>query len=288
MSPARHLPVHQLPDSALASLSAGAAYCLAIADPHDKARATRALAATWRAGDLPPKGETALQDRPARLPRPELKQPREMPKRKVGASISGRIALLHALSHIELNAINLSLDIMGRFLEIDFPERFYWDWLKVADDEAKHFLLLADRLEAFGGRYGDLPAHDGLWESAVATAQDPLGRLAVVPMVLEARGLDVTPLMIDKLSQIGDQDTVAVLRIIYEDEITHVAAGRRWFEWLAKQRGESDLEGLWQSLVQRYFLGKLKRPFNKPARWEAGMQPSYYEALADWYADIEL
>ncbi len=282
-----------LPPAAIASLSTGTAYCLSIADPHKKARQTRLLYAAWRANGLPPKGEQDLPERPGRLDRPELKAPRDMPKRKVGSSISGRIALLHALSHIELNAINLSLDIVGRFGQIDFPERFYWDWLKVADDEAKHFLLLADRLQAFGGSYGDLPAHDGLWESAIATAGDPLGRLAVVPMVLEARGLDVTPLMIDKLSQVGDEATVAALRIIYEDEITHVAAGRRWFEWLANRQGHKIdepqvLEALWQELVRQYFLGQIKRPFNKPARFEAGMQPSYYEPLADWYADIEL
>lgn len=270
------------------SLTAAATQILSVADPHEKARQSRLLIAELRTGGLPAMGEASLPLRPSRLDTPELKHPRDMPKRKVGASVSGRIALLHALSHIELNAINLSWDMVGRFPDIAFPEEFYWDWLRIADDESKHFLLLADRLSALGGSYGDLPAHDGLWESAIATKEEALARLAVVPMVLEARGLDVTPMMIEKLTQVGDMETVAALRIIYEDEITHVASGRRWFEWLATERGISDLEETWQELVRTYFIGHVKRPFNKPARFEAGMQPSYYEPLADWYADIEL
>ena len=270
------------------TLTEAAARILSIADPHEKAKLSRALIAEVRSGGLPAMGDTDLPLRPERLAKPELKHPRDMPKRKVGASVGGRIALLHALSHIELNAINLSWDIVGRFPDIAFPEDFYWDWLRIADDESKHFLLLADRLAALGGTYGDLPAHDGLWESAIATKEEALARLAVVPMVLEARGLDVTPMMIEKLTHVGDMDTVAALRIIYEDEITHVASGRRWFEWLASDRGIEDLEACWQELVRRYFIGHVKRPFNKPARFEAGMQPSYYEPLADWYADIEL
>ena len=270
------------------SLSQAATDILQIADPHEKAKQSRVMIAQLRERDLIAVGDAQLPLRPGRLDKPELKHPKDMPKRKVGASISGRIALLHALSHIELNAINLSWDIVGRFASIDFPEAFYWEWLRIADDESKHFLLLAERLDALGGRYGDLPAHDGLWESAIATKDDALARLAVVPMVLEARGLDVTPMMIEKLEQVGDQETVAALRVIYEDEITHVAAGRRWFEWLATDQGHKDLETLWQDLVKQYFIGHVKRPFNKPARFEAGMQPSYYEPLADWYADIEL
>ena len=157
------------------------------------------------------------------------------------------MAPLHAIAHIELNAVNLALDVAARYWAKAMPDDFYRQWIGVADDEAKHFLLLNDRLAALDGAYGDLPAHNGLWESAIATKDDLLARLAVVPMVLEARGLDVTPMMIEKFTALGDLETVAALEVIYEDEIGHVAVGRRWFEHVADERG-LDHESTWQDL----------------------------------------
>src|SRR6185437_15351723 len=156
--------------------------------------------------------------------------------RRSGGSRAGRIALLHALAHIELNAIDLALDMLARFGRAELPRQFCDEWLAVAAEEAEHHALLAARLAALGAAYGDLPAHDGLWQAAAATAHDPLARLAIVPLVLEARGLDVTPEMIERLDRVGDAESAAILRRIYADEIGHVATGRRWFGWLCAKR----------------------------------------------------
>ena len=201
-----------------------------------------------------------------------------MPKRKAGRSEAARVALLHALAHIELNAIDLALDVVARFGHEDLPRAFYDDWLKVADEEGKHFLLLADRLADFDAAYGDLPAHDGLWEAAADTAHDLLARLAIVPLVLEARGLDVTPSMIDRMESFGDQATAAVLRTIYEDEIGHVAIGIRWFRFVCERRGVEP-EPTWRALVARHFKGALKPPFNDAARAQAGLPKHFYATI---------
>jgi len=179
------------------------------------------LAARWRAGMVI--GDAIAIPRPARPGRPRLCPPRDMPRRRNFGTPAGRIALLHALAHIELNAIDLAWDIVARFARDDTPHAFCDDWVHVAAEEAEHFALLADRLAALGAAYGELPAHDGLWEAAAATAHDLLARLAVVPLVLEARGLDVTPEMICRLERAGDAGSAAILRCIYEDEIGHVA-----------------------------------------------------------------
>ena len=202
-----------------------------------------------------------------------------MPKRRRGRTTAARVALLHALAHIELNAIDLAWDLVARFTPDDMPRDFYNDWVRVADEEAKHFQLLKDRLADFDAIYGDLPAHDGLWEAAQSTAGDLLARLAVVPMVLEARGLDVTPGMIRQMKSIGDTKTAEILSVIYEDEIGHVAIGRRWFAMLCGRKGV-DAETTWQSLVRRYFRGTLKPPFNREGRNRAGLDPCLYEPLA--------
>ena len=202
-----------------------------------------------------------------------------MPKRRNFGSTAGRIALLHALAHIELNAIDLAWDILARFGETGLPRGFCDDWVGVAAEEAEHFALLAGRLMALGAAYGDLPAHDGLWEAAAATAHDLLARLAVVPLVLEARGLDVTPEMILRLERAGDAASAAVLRRIYQDEIGHVAVGLRWFEWLCRRRG-LDPAAAFHDRVRRYFTGALKPPFNRAARDAAGFPAEYYEPLA--------
>lgn len=201
-----------------------------------------------------------------------------MPRRRSGKTPEARVALLHALAHIELNAIDLACDILARFVDRDLPDAFYEDWTRVAREEAKHFLLLSDRLADFGAAYGDLPAHDGLWEAAEETAHDLLARLAVVPLVLEARGLDVTPQMIQRMKAFGDDRTAEILEIIYTDEIGHVAIGKRWFDWECDRR-RLDPESTWKALVRKHFRGVLKPPFNEDGRRQAGFE-------ADWYGSI--
>lgn len=203
-----------------------------------------------------------------------------MPKRRNFGSLAGRLALLHALAHIELNAIDLAWDFLARFGDPGLPRQFFDDWVEVAAEEAEHFALLSTRLGALGSCYGALPAHDGLWEAAAATAHDPIARLAVVPLVLEARGLDVTPEMIRRLERAGDGDSAAILEIIYRDEIGHVAAGSRWFAWFCMRDG-LDPVATFHDRVRRHFVGTLKTPFNRGARNAAGLAAAYYEPLAD-------
>ncbi|WP_416897220.1 MAG: ferritin-like domain-containing protein [Minwuia sp.] len=202
-----------------------------------------------------------------------------MPKRRKAGALQNRIALLHAVAHIELNAIDLAIDIAGRF-GTDGGAGFIDDWLKVADDEAQHFMLLQARLKDMGASYGDLPAHDGLWEAAETTRNDVCARLAVAHMVLEARGLDVTPAMIERFQRNGDGASAAVLKRIYTDEIGHVETGSRWFSHFAAQRNR-ERDDYWRELVSTHFRGKLKRPFNHEAREMAEMPPALYEPLAD-------
>jgi uncharacterized ferritin-like protein (DUF455 family) len=202
-----------------------------------------------------------------------------MPKRRAGGERESRVALLHALAHIELNAIDLAWDLIARFASEDPPREFFDDWVSVADEEATHHGLLAERLAALDARYGDLPAHDGLWEAASVTATDFLARLAVVPLVLEARGLDVTPAMIGRLERAGDSESAAVLHRIYQDEIAHVAAGRRWFDWACARAGLAPVE-TYHDRVRRYFKGALKPPFNEDARSRAGLAATFYAPLA--------
>src|SRR5438105_4565473 len=260
-----------------ASLTSGAVAILATADPAAKAWGSRRLAEIWHAGGLDV-GDSVPPPRPARPERPQLRPPKEMPKRRAFGSLAGRVALLHSLAHIELNAIDLAWDIIARFSRAPLPRAFYNDWVGVAAEEAVHFELLVQRLADFGACYGDLPAHDGLWESAAATADDLLARLAVVPLVLEARGLDVTPEMAARLERVGDSESATVLRRIYRDEIDHVAAGVRWFDEICRPPSLIPDE-TFQQLVPRYFKGELKPPFNHEARAAAGFPARYYEPL---------
>jgi len=202
-----------------------------------------------------------------------------MPKRRHFGSRAGHIALLHALAHIELNAIDLAWDIVARFAGSGPPRAFADDWAGVAAEEAEHFALLAVRLEALGGEYGELPAHDGLWEAAAVTSHDLLARLAVVPLVLEARGLDVTPAMIVRLDRAGDADSASVLDRIYRDEIGHVAVGARWFQRLCRD-ADLDPAATFQDRVRQYFRGALKPQFNRAARDAAGFPAGWYKPLA--------
>jgi uncharacterized ferritin-like protein (DUF455 family) len=260
------------------SLIAGAVGILRCADPAGKIARSHAVAAAWRSGALPVGARIMPPDRPARPDRPALLPPREMPRRRKAGAEGSRVALLHAVAHIELNAVDLAWDLIARF---DPPGAgFYDDWVRVADEEATHHGLLAERLAAHGASYGDLPAHDGLWEAAQGTAHDLLARLAVVPLVLEARGLDVTLPMIESLGRAGDHAGAAVLRVIYQDEIGHVAIGLRWFEQVCRQSGLTPMTE-WQALVRRHYRGLLKRPFNDAARRAAGFDAAFYEPLAE-------
>lgn len=251
---------------------------LSTADPHAKRRAARGLARAWRRGDLAHRCDTAMPDRPAWPAAPELLAPNQMPPRRKGGSERGRIAMLHALAHIEFVAIDLAVDLVGRFGG-EFPRAFVDDWIAVAADEAMHFALLDRRLRQLGSYYGALPAHAGLWEAAESTADDALARLAIVPMVLEARGLDVTPTMIARFRGSGDEASARILERIYADEIGHVSAGTDWFEWLCDERGFVP-QPTWQSLVKSRFRGVLKPPFNDSARRDAGLTQEYYAVVA--------
>jgi uncharacterized ferritin-like protein (DUF455 family) len=261
-----------------ATLTEAACAILESAEPAEKIALSHRVAASWRAGELRALGETRPPDRPARPARPELKLPRDMKRRRGGGSDANRVALLHAIAHIELNAIDLAWDLIARFAAPDLPRDFFDEWVGVADEEAAHHALVVKRLGELGAAYGDLPAHDGLWEAAQATAHDLLARLAVVPLVLEARGLDVTPDMIERLKRFGDGTSAGVLQVIYDEEIGHVATGRRWFQWECARRGLEPIAA-YRELVQRHYGGALKPPFNRAARDAAGFDAAFYEGM---------
>ena len=244
------------------------AQCLRAAEPAAKLACVHALHADWGAGRLDPGVEVARVpiDRPGRPPRPELVPPQQVPRRRAD-TLAGRAALVHALAHIEFNAIDLALDAAHRFAGM--PPTYYADWLRVADEEAHHFELLATHLGTLGHAYGDFPAHNGLWEMALRTAHDPLVRMALVPRVLEARGLDATPLIVDRLRAAKDLRMVDILAVIERDEIGHVAIGSHWFGWLCAQRG-LDPGPTFRQLLVDYDAPPLKPPFNLAARRQAG------------------
>jgi uncharacterized ferritin-like protein (DUF455 family) len=244
-----------------------------------KAEVAREAAAAWRAGTLAYEFGTKLPARPARPEQPVLLLPGAMPKRRKAGNDANRRALLHAVAHIELNAIDLAFDMVARFGD-QMPRSFTDDWVQVGDDEARHFTMLSARLRAVDSFYGDLPAHDGLWQSAEDTRASLPARLAIVPMVLEARGLDVTPRMVEQFRNVGDDTSADVLQTIYEEEVAHVAAGTRWFKYLAR-KGGLDADAWFHELVRQYFKGQLRKPFNEPARTKAGMPVSFYEPLAE-------
>lgn len=265
------------------TLSEMAVEVLTTADGRAKTALSHKHAATWFAararGETIEIGHASPPLRPARPEKPELLSPRDVPRRRPG-SPEGRIALLHAVAHIELNAVDLHWDIIARFTDTSMPVGFYDDWVKSADEESKHFNLICDCLEAMGSHYGALAAHAGMWRAAEDTAEDFLGRLAVVPMVLEARGLDVTPGMIKIFEKAKEEQTLEALRIIYAEEVGHVAYGAKWFNFLCG-RDNLDPKSEFHALVQRYFHSNLKAPFNEEKRAEAGIPPDFYWPLAD-------
>lgn len=259
---------------------------LITADPSRKIMTTRKVARDWRLGRLAHAFDTVMPARPARPDTPILLQPSQMPKRGKAGSAAKRVALLHALAHIEFSAIDLALDMAGRF-GAGQPPAFIDDWLAVAADEAMHFALLDRRLRRLGSHYGSLPAHDGLWEAAEVTAHDVLARLAIVPLVLEARGLDVSPATIERLEASGDQISARIVARIYQDEIRHVATGFRWFSSFCANHPSGAIDSIltWQNLVRTWFRGPLKPPFNDSARESAGLTRLYYQGLATQAAD---
>jgi len=251
--------------------------CLMACAAEEKLRLTAQTAQAWQNGllALTSQREPAPILEPGRPDKPILVAPSDVPKRRLGSK-AGLIALIHAITHIEFNAINLAWDAVYRFRNL--PQQFYADWIKVAAEEAYHFQLLRQRLNELGSDYGDFPAHNGLWDMAVRTAFDPLVRMALVPRVLEARGLDVTPGMIERLRQAGDEKTMAVLEIILRDEIGHVSIGSHWFQYLCRQRG-LDSGQTFQELIEQYFPAQICGPFHYEARQQAGFSTAELKAL---------
>lgn len=251
---------------------------LRMTSAHDKAEHTMALHTAWLAGQLTLDArlhaipQPGIPGRPAT---PTLVAPRAVGHRSM-ATVEGRAALVHALAHIEFNAINLALDAMWRFA--DMPEAYYTDWLKVAAEEALHFSLLSSHLQSLGFAYGDFAAHNSLWEMAEKTNGDVVARMALVPRTLEARGLDATPGVRSKLAQAGDMAAAQILDIILRDEIGHVEIGNRWYRWCCEQRG-LDLLSTYQELALRYKAPVLRGPFNLEARRQAGFMESELAAL---------
>ncbi|KAK7351007.1 hypothetical protein VNO77_10123 [Canavalia gladiata] len=296
------------------SLVEAALRVLNTADPFEKARLGDSVASRWLNGAIAepydPSRDLTVPDRPARLSTVKLVAPSLMPKLGKAGSLQSRIAIVHSLTHTESWAIDLSWDIIARFgMEESMPREFFTDFVKVAQDEGRHFTLLASWLEELGSFYGALPAHDGLWDSATATSKDLLSRLAVEHCVHEARGLDVLPTTILRFRNGGDDTTADLLEsVVYPEEITHCAAGVKWFKYLcqrsrnpasdqekeevgAAERGsrteEHEMIPKFHAIVRAYFRGPLKPPFNEAARKAAGFGPEWYEPLAVKEANIQ-
>lgn len=265
--------------------------CLLATDPEQKLSLVPKLQQAWLAGVLmrsdqaAPAQKIAIPGRPAK---PELVLPKQMKQRKLH-HLEGRIALLHAVAHIEFNAINLALDAVYRFREM--PAAYYSDWLQVATEEAYHFALVRTRLRELGADYGDLPAHNGLWEHALKTDQDVLVRMALVPRVLEARGLDVTPPMMERLREVGDNATAEVLAIILRDEVGHVRMGSYWYRYCCDLRG-LEPESTFRQLLREVLQAPVRGPFYTEGRLQAGFSAEELVQLksleANWLSEISI
>jgi len=263
----------------MTDLHAAAKQCLDATDPAEKLRLTLTAWQALQAGELQP-ARTSPAPEPIGAPglpaRPQLVPQRQVPHRGLGTP-EGRAALVHAVAHIEFNAINLAWDAVYRFRGM--PWEYYRDWASCANDEARHFALLSTRLAELGHAYGDFDAHNGLWEMAEKTAHHDTARMALVPRVLEARGLDVTPGMIERLRAVGDECTIAILEVILREEVAHVAAGTRWFRWCCERDGLDPRE-TFLDLVRDYMGRNLRGPFNRPARVQAGFDDAELDRLA--------
>jgi len=252
--------------------------CIGASDPEEKLRLTHETWLALQAGELrpDPSGPPAEAiGAPGRPLRPRLVEARHVPQRGLGTP-EGRAALVHAIAHIEFNAINLAWDAVYRFR--GFPADYYRDWASCADDEARHFAMLAARMAELGHAYGDFDAHNGLWEMAEKTAHSDLARMALVPRVLEARGLDVTPGMIQRLRGVGDERTIGILELILSEEVAHVAAGTRWFRWCCERDG-LEPRATFVQLLRDYMGGNVRGPFNHPARLAAGFDTEEMDQL---------
>jgi uncharacterized ferritin-like protein (DUF455 family) len=239
-------------------------------DPVAKCLLAEQLEQDWLSGQLKRLDDGVVLDidDPGRPQSPQLVDPRKVPRRSL-ATEQGRIVMLHSFAHIEFNAINLALDAAYRFRQM--PDKFISDWLRVAREEAYHFKLVSDYLLDLGSGYGAYDAHNGLWDMVCKTRHDVLHRMALVPRVMEARGLDVTPGLMQKFAQIGDQRTVDILQVIYQEEIGHVAIGNYWYHYCCQQRGV-DAGATFSDLIDQYFSGNLRGPFNHEARLKAGFE----------------
>lgn len=260
--------------------------CVQTNDVDSKLAMTAALTADWQCGALTLQNSNspvAAITEPGRPDKPELVSALKVAQRKV-SSPAGHAALIHSIAHIEFNAINLALDAAYRFR--DLPREYYGDWLKVAAEEAYHFTLLRDHLRNLGYDYGSFTAHNSLWEMAVKTAHDPLVRMALVPRVLEARGLDVTPTLIHKLASGGDKNAVAILEIILRDEVDHVRIGNRWYTYLCEQRSIEPM-AMFRTLLQEY-NAQLRPPFYTEARLAAGFSAEELKILETFTYSLPL
>jgi len=260
-------------------LRANALQCLLEAHPMIKAAAVAEMAEAHRAGQRTIAPDSALQAGgaiPGRPDKPVLVPPLQVGKRSM-ATVEGRAMLIHALAHIEFNAVNLALDALWRFPGM--PEQYYTDWLRVSKEEAYHFSMLAAHLQTLGYQYGDFPAHDSLWEMVEKTRDDVMARMALVPRTLEARGLDAIPPLRAKIAQAGDLAAAKILDIILEDEIGHVEIGNRWYRYLCGQRG-LEPRATYGELAKRYKAPVLKGPFNFEARRLAGFTETELTDLA--------
>jgi uncharacterized ferritin-like protein (DUF455 family) len=268
-----HRSLHELLELRVSALQ-----WLAEPEADRKAVGAIALAQAWEQGRVTPEAGTKLSPLhpvPGRPPKPELVSPLAVKHRSM-RTVEGRAALVHALAHIEFNAINLALDAIWRFAGM--PGEYYADWLKVAAEEALHFSLLAAHLQTLGYQYGDFPAHNSLWDMAEKTCGDVLARIALVPRTMEARGLDASPTVRAKLAQAGDQAAAEIIDIILRDEIGHVAIGNRWFGWLCMVR-KLDPISTYAALAAQYKAPPLRGPFNLAARKEAGFSDAELAAL---------
>jgi uncharacterized ferritin-like protein (DUF455 family) len=245
--------------------------CLLIDDPWQKSATTQSYYKQLANADvLIHQQSLTVPAIPGRPEKPVLVPPRDLPRRRFSKE-QGHAPLIHAICHIEFNAINLGLDAVARFT--DLPDDFYHDWFRIAYEEATHFQMLADHLETLGFRYGDFPAHDGLWEMAQKTHHDVMIRMALVPRVLEARGLDVTPTMMEKLRRTGDKRAVDILEVILREEVGHVKVGTDWFNYLCELR-DLDAYQTFKTLLETYFNGEIRGPFHTEARYQAGFTPA--------------
>ncbi|MEE9325727.1 MAG: ferritin-like domain-containing protein [Cocleimonas sp.] len=245
-------------------------------NPNDKISCVKALYAHQKNKQLERTDTELLPiENPGRPEKPDLIDPNTLKRRKLGSEL-GRATLIHAILHIEFNAINLALDAVYRFR--DMPDQYYENWLKVATEEAHHFSLLEARLSELGYHYGDFPAHNGLWEMVLKTDHDVLTRMALVPRVLEARGLDVTPGMITRLKEVGDDQTVEILDVILRDEIGHVAIGSHWFKYCCKLKNMNP-ETTFRNLLMEYMGKGLKGPLHTEARLQAGFTQKEIDEL---------